>query len=112
MKLVFTALAINQAEHIDSWWRENRRGSPGAFSEDFAVVIAAILAMPRVMAPFTDGRGRTVHRWLLARTKHHVYYTIDESAQTVRILGVWGWSSGFGTTCLGFTQRVPLYSSS
>jgi plasmid stabilization system protein ParE len=93
MKLAFTARSLSQAEHIDSWWRDNRNASPAAFSEDFAAVIAAILSMPRVMAPF-DRDGVTVRRWLLKRTKHHVHYTVDESTQTVVILSVWGGPRG------------------
>ena len=93
MKLVFTSRAISQAEYIDAWWRENRSVSPSAFSEDFAAVIAAVLAMPRVMAPFVHD-GVVLRRWLLKRTKHHVHYTVDESTQTVVVVAVWGGPRG------------------
>lgn len=94
MKLIFADPAIAQAEFIDAWWRANRPATRHAFAQDFAAVLASILAMPRVMAPFTDKRGRTVRRWLLPRTKHHVYYTVDDSAQVVRIMAVWGGPRG------------------
>lgn len=93
MKLDFTARCLSQVEHIDSWWRENRSASPAAFSEDFAAVIATILSMPRAMAPFSRD-GVVIRRWLLARTKHHVHYTVDESTETVTILAVWGGPRG------------------
>lgn len=93
MKLVFTARSLSQVEHIDAWWRDHRSASPGAFSEDLAAVLAAILAMPRVMAPRVRD-GVVVRRWLLKRSKHHVHYTVDESTDTVVILAVWGGPRG------------------
>ncbi len=94
MKLAFTRRALSHAEAIDAWWRANRQGSPSAFAQDFAAVIASIQCLPFTRPPHVTLPRGVVRRWLLPRTNHHVYYTVDDSADVVRIIGVWGGPRG------------------
>lgn len=94
MKLAFTLRSLSHAESIDAWWRANRQGSPSAFSQDFAAVLASIQRLPLTRPPYATLSRGVVRRWLLPRTGHHVYYTVDDSAGVIRILGVWGGPRG------------------
>lgn len=94
MKLVFTEIALNQAEQVDTWWRANRPDSRHAFATDFAVAIAVIHSFPLIRPPHDVVEGAVIRRQLVKRTKHHVYYTVEETTQTVRILYVWGGPRG------------------
>lgn len=51
MKLAFTRRSLSHAETIDAWWRANRQGSPSAFSQDFAAVLASIQRHPLTPSP-------------------------------------------------------------
>jgi plasmid stabilization system protein ParE len=94
MILRFADPALSQAEHIDTWWRANRPDARTAFAEDFAAVIAKLQRMPLIRPPHDNHPDGVVRRWLLPRTGHHVYYTVNESAGVVRVLSVWGGPRG------------------
>lgn len=79
-----SARADENARAIDTWWRTNRQASPDLFLKELSQAYEIILSMPSLGSPYRGGR-----RVLLRKTRHHVYYSIDESARTVNVLAIW-----------------------
>jgi hypothetical protein len=90
VKLDYSDQAARQAAAIDEWWVDNRPKNPALFGIELLAAEDAIL-----LAPY----GRPVHRVVgkievrrfpMPRTRHHLYYYVDEERQVVRIISVWG----------------------
>jgi hypothetical protein len=94
MKLAFTPEAEQLADTCDSWWRENRPSVPGLFARELAEAKDLILAMPGIGAAYSVLDGRVVRRFLLKRTKNHVYYVVETDRIVVH--SIWGAPKGRG----------------
>ena len=88
-----TPTADAKAEVLDQWWRENREKAPELFSEELAMALRTIGAMP--------GGGRShphpeapVRRVLMRATRTHDYYV--ERDVHVLVVAVWGAIRGVG----------------
>jgi len=44
--------------------------------------------------PFQAARRRNVRRVLLRKSKQHIYYAIDEAADVVEVITIWGAQRG------------------
>jgi hypothetical protein len=95
MKLVFTPEAEEQAGECDTWWRENR-DARDLFARELAGASAFLRESPNVGAKCTVLDGFPVRRVLLPKTGTHVYYSVDEAADLVTVLAVWGAPKGRG----------------
>jgi plasmid stabilization system protein ParE len=95
MKLVFTPEAEQQADECDTWWRENR-DARDLFARELAGARTFLRESPNVGAKYTMLDGFSVRRVLLPKTGTHVYYSVDEDADLVTVLAVWGAPKGRG----------------
>lgn len=96
MKLVFSVEADQDAEAIDTWWRQNRLDAPQLFAEELASVCEEIQRKPLILKPYGERRGKLIRRWLLERTEQHVYYAVDIDNDLITVLRIWGACRGRG----------------
>jgi plasmid stabilization system protein ParE len=94
MKVAFTPEAAQQADDCDAWWREHRPSGPGLFARELAEAQAIIVSMPGIGPVYTILDGRAVRRFLLRRSRNHVYYVVESDC--VIIHSIWGAPKGRG----------------
>jgi plasmid stabilization system protein ParE len=94
MKIRFTLDAAEQANQIDSWWRENRTGAQDLFARELADAKTLISMSPKIGILYAVIDDEPVRKVFLPRTRHHVYYKHD--AREVVVLAVWGAPRGHG----------------
>lgn len=95
--LIFVApRARVQLLTIDEWWRTHRLDAPELVQLEFAEALEQLRSAPETGALFDDLSVPGMRRVLLARTRYHVYYVVDERRTTVKIMAVWHTSRGRG----------------
>jgi plasmid stabilization system protein ParE len=82
-----------QVRLIDEWWRANRLSAPNLFADELA---SALEQLERgvafgVVYPFPLFE---VRRFLLPRSRYHVFYSVD--GDLVKVRAVWHASRGKG----------------
>jgi plasmid stabilization system protein ParE len=95
-RVEFSPAADRHAERIQDWWVENRQKSPGLFRREVAVAIRQLSRAPETGRLYNGGEVPSMRRLLLPRTRHYIYFTIDEPARLVRVHAVWHASRGTG----------------
>jgi plasmid stabilization system protein ParE len=81
--------ALEQAQAIRAWWLQNRPSAPDLFVEELGAAIRKLSSLPRIGARYEAPGFREMRRVLLARTRYHAYYAVDEDARLVRIHAIW-----------------------
>lgn len=89
MRVVVTALAEQDILDEDEWWRANR-DERDCFADEVAAALALLSRSPRVGARVRREAAGEVRRLTLRRSKRLVFYLVDDAAQTVHVLRVWG----------------------
>ncbi len=92
MKVELSAEAQAQVDHIDAWWRENRRAAPNLFAEELEQALRTLAETPAVAVRYAP--KPSVRRLLLGRTHHHLY--VIEEAGRVYVVAVWSAYRGRG----------------
>jgi hypothetical protein len=76
--------------HIENaWWRENRDAKT-LFAQEFLTALRDIRHMPAAGPVFAQKRGRTIRKWLMPKTRCHVYYRFDPEQELIAVYSVWG----------------------
>jgi plasmid stabilization system protein ParE len=89
MKVRLTPRALAEAKRIKTWWRQNRRAAPALFEQELKAALAQMRATPTLGVVYRPGHFDVpVRRVLLPRTRHHVYYAVEQ--HVVVVLSVWG----------------------
>jgi plasmid stabilization system protein ParE len=88
-RLVLAGRARLAVLRIGAWWKENRRAAPRAFDDELAHALELIALTPAAGEPWRSQKLPGVRRWLLEKTRYHVYYTADEESRTVTVRMVW-----------------------
>jgi hypothetical protein len=73
----------------DSWWRENRDVKE-LFAQEFLTAIRQIQDTPTAGRIYATKRGRTIRKWLMPKTRCHVYYRYEPEQDLLVIYSVWG----------------------
>jgi plasmid stabilization system protein ParE len=94
MRLAFTPDAQASAGELDAWWRENRPGARALFARELAEARELLVNAPTIGSPYTTRSGKTVRRLLLPKTRHHLYFEVDEANRLIVILAIWGGPRG------------------
>jgi len=84
-RVEFSPAAVRQAEHIQDWWAKNRPKAPGLFSREIAVAVRQLSRAPDTGRLYEHGDIPFMRRLLMPRTRHHLYFTIDETTRLVRV---------------------------
>lgn len=68
---------------------QNRRAAPALFEQELKAALARIRAAPTLGVVYRPGHFEVpVRRVLLPKTRHHVYYAVEQ--RVVVVLSVWG----------------------
>jgi plasmid stabilization system protein ParE len=59
------------------------------FERELSAGLDRIAEVPRSGQPYRARRRLETRRVLLAKTRHHVYYTVDDARSVVIVLAVW-----------------------
>ncbi len=95
MKLKVFIEARLQFRKENAWWREHRDAKT-LFAQEFLTTIRDIQKMPEVGPIYLQRRGRTIRKWLMPKTRCHVYYRFDQDQDLLSIYSVWGACRGRG----------------
>jgi plasmid stabilization system protein ParE len=89
-----TPEAEAQIRQIDDWWRAHRAAMAGLFLEELAQCLTTVGHAPRIGRSYPQSPVPGIRRFLLKRTRYHVYYVA--SAEDVRVLAIWHAQRGAG----------------
>ncbi|MGC4065037.1 MAG: hypothetical protein QM784_10455 [Polyangiaceae bacterium] len=89
MKVLLLDEASAQFEAEDAWWRENR-DSKELFVDEFEVTLMRIANLPEVGQRYRWKGGCLIQRWLMTKTRCHVYYFHDRENDIIEVHSVWG----------------------
>jgi plasmid stabilization system protein ParE len=89
-----TPEAEAQIRQIDDWWRGNRPAAAGLFLQELVECLTTIGHAPRIGRSYPRSPVAGTRRFLLKRTRYHVYYV--GSAEDVRVLAIWHAQRGAG----------------
>ena len=93
MKIKISKRARRRAEKLDERWRREA-DYPNLFAEELNGVLLELASIPQLGSSWPTERRPMLKRLLLAKTKYHLYFEIDERKQVIRILTVWGATRG------------------
>lgn len=89
MKLEVVEEARKQYLTERAWWVENAEHKR-LFAREFRDAIQHLLTSPESGTIYTRRRGRVIRRWLMPKTRYHIYYRFDAQAQVIVIYSLWG----------------------
>ena len=90
MKVRLSPDAQRHVRTFSAWWRKNRDKNPTLFRTEIANARKLLARNPHAGTSYGTFTGREIYRLNLGGTRRHLYYFVDEPAQTVRIVAVWG----------------------
>ena len=96
VKLQVGRRARRQADRIEEWWVENRPAAPTLFTDELEEIFKTICERPHAGIGWPTPRRPALRRILMPKTRHHVYFRVDESKQIIHVLSVWGAPKGQG----------------
>jgi hypothetical protein len=82
--------AQGQAARIEQWWAEHREAAPGLFVDELEATFRFLCSERGAGVRWPTPRRPTLRRILMPRSKNHVYFMVDEAADVVRVLTIWG----------------------
>ena len=94
LHLRFVPRAVEQLEQADQWWRENRSAAPDLVVTELADAVELLRNSPGAGACYPNESLPDVRRFLLRRTRFHVYYVVRND--TLVIAAVWSGLRGHG----------------
>jgi hypothetical protein len=59
----------------NAWWRENR-DIKTLFAQEFLATIRHIQRVPGAGPVYVERRGRAIRKWLMPKTRCHIYYRV------------------------------------
>lgn len=90
MRVVFTREALASANAKQTWWEANRQKAPDLFVEELVEIVTKLRAgADEERQQYAVRGGHMIWRLLMPKTRHHVYYQIDEAKAEVEILLIW-----------------------
>ena len=86
-RLVVAGRARLAIDRASAWWKTNRTSAPDLFAFELTSAFELIVTAPAGGEPWPS-HTPGVRRWLLPRTRYHIYYVADatETLVTVRML--------------------------
>jgi len=96
VKVHFTPRARRAALAMAKWWRANRPLAPDLFDRELEAAKWRLEQQPELPPVYDTVRGRVIRRVLLPKTEGHVYYSLDQAAESVVVHIIWGARKGRG----------------
>lgn len=95
MRVRFTPEARLAVLEKRSWWEQHREKAPQLFVEELANLVHRLrTGADQERQRFAARGGRIIWRILMPRTRHHLYYRVDDTAREVEVLFVWNAIAG------------------
>ena len=95
MKLEIFEETRSQFRRENAWWQENRDAKT-LFAQEFLATLRNIQRVPGAGPIYVEKRGRTIRKWLMPKTRCHIYYRFDPEQELLSIYSVWGARRGRG----------------
>ena len=89
MKIVLLETAQRRFEEEDVWWRAHR-DEKELFAEEFEAVLGDLPSLHAAGQRYRLVRGKLIQRWLMKKTRCHVYYSYDHQGDVLEIHSIWG----------------------
>jgi plasmid stabilization system protein ParE len=90
VKLRIGKRAQEQAAKIEQWWAEHREKAPNLFVDELEETFRTLCRERNAGTRWPTPRRPFLRRLLMPRTHHHVYFVVDQAADEVHVLAVWG----------------------
>jgi len=89
MRLRLARRALADAKSKKTWWQHNRSGAADLFDQELSATLERIATAPW-LGQRVEQRGAdvSVRRWMMPKTRNHVYYAID--GVEIVVLAIWG----------------------
>ena len=95
MRVRFTPEARHAVREKRTWWEQHRTKAPRLFVEELAGIVAKLRdGADEERQQYAAHGGRVIWRILMPKTRHHVYYRLNDVAGEVEILLVWNAVAG------------------
>ena len=94
MRLRLARRALDDAKRKKTWWQRNRPDAADLFEQELDAILERIAASPAIGQRVEQRGGVLVRRWLMPRTRNHVYYALE--ASEIVVLAIWGAPRGRG----------------
>lgn len=95
MKFKIVEEAGHQYRAEREWWISNADHKQ-LFAQEFRDALRHLLTSPESGTIYTRSRGRVIRRWLMPKTRYHIYYRVDIRADLIVVYSVWGAARGSG----------------
>jgi plasmid stabilization system protein ParE len=89
-----TPEAEAQIREIDNWWQANRRAAAALFLDELVECFGVLEQAPHIGRSYRQSAVAGTRRFLLKRTRYHVYYVAG--TEEVRVLAIWHAQRGIG----------------
>jgi hypothetical protein len=89
LNVILLEEAQRQFEAEDAWWREHR-DAKGLFLEEFEETLRHLSIAPGSGQRYRRARGKLIQRWMMKKTRCHVYYFHDRERDVLEIHSLWG----------------------
>ncbi len=89
MNIVLLETAQRRFDAEDARWRANRDAQE-LFVEEFEAVLWDLTSLHAVGQRYRLARGKLIQRWLMKKTRCHVYYFYDRECDLLEIHSIWG----------------------
>lgn len=89
VKILLLEEAQRRFEAEDAWWRANR-DSKELLTEEFVATLGRVSSLPERGQHYRSCRGKLIQRWLMPRTRCHIYYFHDRERSTIEVHTIWG----------------------
>jgi plasmid stabilization system protein ParE len=90
VKLRLGRRVITEIERKESWWARNRPAAPDLFARELRDTLEFVRTMPGGGIGWPTARRPTLRRILMVRTQNHLFFMVDDSAQAIDVLAIWG----------------------
>ncbi|MGZ5429148.1 MAG: type II toxin-antitoxin system RelE/ParE family toxin, partial [Thermoanaerobaculia bacterium] len=84
-RILVTPVAEAQIERIDEWWQSHRPQAPDLFAEELERAFELLADAPEIGRRYPYPAGAMVRRFLLKRTRNHIYYQYQRNTQVILI---------------------------
>jgi hypothetical protein len=95
VRVRFTPEALLAVREKRAWWLQHRDKAPALFAQELATVVTKLReGADAERQQFAARGGHIIWRILMPKTRHHLYYRVDEHAGVVDVLLVWNAIAG------------------
>jgi plasmid stabilization system protein ParE len=95
MRLRLARRALADAKRKKTWWQRNRPDAADLFEQELDATLERIAVSPVIGRRVEQRDGNVwVRRWLMPKTRNHVYYAIEGTE--IVVLTIWGAPRGRG----------------